>query len=48
VFGGICFTLLMFAGTTVAAVISYELYERQWLRLKGRFAYSKQEPQFAA
>lgn len=39
--GGLCFVLLMFAGTMVAAVASYELYETQWLRLKGRFAYQR-------
>jgi peptidoglycan/LPS O-acetylase OafA/YrhL len=37
--GGVSFVLLMLAGTMLAAVASYELYERQWLRLKGRFAY---------
>ena len=37
--GGVCFVLLMLAATTVTAVVSYELYEKQWLRLKGLFAY---------
>jgi peptidoglycan/LPS O-acetylase OafA/YrhL len=39
VLGGLCFVLMMFAGTMLAAVASYEVYEKQWLRLKGRFAY---------
>jgi peptidoglycan/LPS O-acetylase OafA/YrhL len=46
VLGGICFTLLMLMGTLVAAVVSYEIYEKQWLRLKGRFAYQR-VPEFA-
>jgi peptidoglycan/LPS O-acetylase OafA/YrhL len=37
--GGVCFTLLMLGGTMVMAVASYELYEKQWLRLKSRFSY---------
>jgi peptidoglycan/LPS O-acetylase OafA/YrhL len=45
--GGVCFTLLMLGGTMVLAVASYELYEKQWLRLKSRFAYDKPQPQFA-
>ena len=39
VLGGICFVLLMFGGTLGAAVLSYEVYEKQWLRLKSRFSY---------
>jgi peptidoglycan/LPS O-acetylase OafA/YrhL len=46
--GGVCFVLLMLAATMVTAVGSYELYEKPWLRLKGRFAYQKQTPEFAA
>jgi peptidoglycan/LPS O-acetylase OafA/YrhL len=46
VLGGVCFTLLMLGGTIVLAVASYELYEKQWLRLKSRFAYDKSQPQF--
>jgi peptidoglycan/LPS O-acetylase OafA/YrhL len=48
VLGGIGFVLLMFGGTLGTAVLSYEVYEKQWLRLKGRFAYQKQTPEFAA
>ena len=39
VLGGMCFVLLMFGATLGLAVLSYELYEKQWLRLKSRFAY---------
>jgi peptidoglycan/LPS O-acetylase OafA/YrhL len=39
VLGGVCFVLLMFGATLAIAVMSYELYEKQWLRLKSRFAY---------
>ena len=48
VVGGISFVLLMLAGTMLAAVASYELYEKQWLRLKGRFAYQRPSPEVAA
>jgi len=48
VVGGISFVLLMLAGTMLAAVASYELYEKQWLRLKGRFAYQRTSPEVAA
>ncbi|MEO6805803.1 MAG: acyltransferase [Edaphobacter sp.] len=44
VLGGVCFTLLMLGGTMALAVASYELYEKQWLRLKSRFAYDKSQP----
>ncbi|MGH9596177.1 MAG: acyltransferase family protein, partial [Edaphobacter sp.] len=44
VLGGVCFTLLMLGGTMVLAVASYELYEKQWLKLKNRFAYDKSQP----
>lgn len=47
VLGGVCFTLLMLGGTMAMAVVSYELYERQWLRLKRLFAYEKREPRVA-
>jgi len=47
VLGGICFTLLMLGGTIVVAVASYELYEKQWLRLKRLFVYEKREPEVA-
>jgi peptidoglycan/LPS O-acetylase OafA/YrhL len=47
VLGGLCFMLLMLGGTMVLSVASYELYEKQWLRLKKRFAYEKQKPEFA-
>jgi peptidoglycan/LPS O-acetylase OafA/YrhL len=30
----------MFVLTTIAAVLSYELYERHFLKLKSRFSYS--------
>ena len=47
VLGGVCFTLLMLGGTMLVAVASYELYEKQWLRLKRLFAYEKREPEVA-
>jgi peptidoglycan/LPS O-acetylase OafA/YrhL len=51
VLGGICFVSLMFGGTLGTAVLSYEVYEKQWLKLKSRFSYdaiNKTEPEFAA
>jgi peptidoglycan/LPS O-acetylase OafA/YrhL len=48
VLGGVCFMLLMLGGTMLMSVASYELYEKQWLRLKSRFAYKKTQPEFAA
>jgi peptidoglycan/LPS O-acetylase OafA/YrhL len=48
VLGGVCFVLLMLGGTMVMAIASYELYEKQWLRLKSRFAYEKTQPEVAA
>lgn len=48
VLGGVCFVLLMLMATMVTAVVSYEVYERQWLKLKGRFTYQKQAAEFAA
>jgi peptidoglycan/LPS O-acetylase OafA/YrhL len=48
VLGGVCFTLLMLVGTIIAAVASYELYEKQWLRLKSRFAYERSKAEIAA
>jgi peptidoglycan/LPS O-acetylase OafA/YrhL len=47
VLGGVSFALLMLGGTMILSVASYELYEKQWLRLKKRFAYEKPEPEFA-
>jgi peptidoglycan/LPS O-acetylase OafA/YrhL len=47
VLGGLSFMLLMFGGTMGVSVASYELYEKQWLRLKKRFAYEKSERKFA-
>jgi peptidoglycan/LPS O-acetylase OafA/YrhL len=47
VLGGLSFVLLMFGGTLVLSVASYELYEKQWLRLKRRFAYEKPDTEIA-
>jgi peptidoglycan/LPS O-acetylase OafA/YrhL len=47
ILGGVSFTLLMLGGTLVMSIASYELYERQWLRLKKRFAYERPKAQFA-
>ena len=40
VLGGVLYVILMLALTIVAAVLSYELYERHFLKLKRRFSYS--------
>ena len=40
VLGGVAFVSLVMAGTIVLSVLSYNLYERQWLRLKSKFSYS--------
>jgi peptidoglycan/LPS O-acetylase OafA/YrhL len=37
--GGIAYVVVIFAATTATAVISYELYEKHFLRLKRRFNY---------
>ena len=37
--GGLLYDLLVLGGTCVVAVLSYELYEKRWLRLKSRFEY---------
>ena len=37
--GGLGYVATVFVGTCVLSVLSYELYEKQWLRLKRRFAY---------
>ena len=44
VLGGIAYVLLTLLGTCVAAVLSYQLYEKHWLRLKRHFAYRRTEP----
>lgn len=38
--GGVLYVILMLALATVAAVLSYELFERHFLKLKRRFSYS--------
>jgi peptidoglycan/LPS O-acetylase OafA/YrhL len=43
VLGALVYIGLTFAGTCVMAVLSYQLYESRWLRLKGRFAYARTE-----
>jgi peptidoglycan/LPS O-acetylase OafA/YrhL len=48
VLGGVGYMLVMLGGTMVMAVASYELYEKQWLRLKSRFAYETKTHEFAA
>lgn len=37
--GGLAYFFLIFAGTIAVSVLSYEFYEKQWLRLKSRFTY---------
>jgi peptidoglycan/LPS O-acetylase OafA/YrhL len=38
--GGILYVIVVFVLTTIAAVLSYELYERHFLKLKRNFQYS--------
>jgi peptidoglycan/LPS O-acetylase OafA/YrhL len=47
VLGGLGFMLLMLGGTMALSVASYEVYEKQWLRLKKRFSYEKPQTEFA-
>ena len=44
VLGGLAYIGLTFVGTCVLAVLSYQLYEKHWLRLKRYFAYGRTEP----
>lgn len=37
--GGIVYVLVVLGLTTIVSVLSYQLYERHWLRLKSRFSY---------
>ena len=46
--GGLAYFFLIFASTIVVSVISYELYEKQWLRLKSRFAFARDTMDVAA
>lgn len=39
--GGLAYTLLVFIATIGVAVLSYHLYEEQWLKLKSRFTYGQ-------
>ena len=39
VVGGLLYDLLVLLGTCAVAVLSYQLYEKRWLRLKSRFEY---------
>ena len=41
VLGGLAYILLTLVGTCVVAVLSYQLYEKHWLRLKRYFAYRR-------
>ena len=41
VLGGLVYIALTFAGTCGLAVLSYQLYEKHWLKLKVRFAYTR-------
>lgn len=38
--GGVVYVLVIFVGATVTAVLSYEFYEKHFLKLKRRFSYS--------
>ena len=38
--GGIAYVVVIFVAATAAAVVSYELYEKHFLKLKRRFSYS--------
>jgi peptidoglycan/LPS O-acetylase OafA/YrhL len=37
--GGVLFVLVVLALTCIVSVLSFELYEKQWLKLKSRFSY---------
>ncbi len=37
--GGLAYDVATLAGTCIVAVLSYQLYEKHWLRLKRRFEY---------
>jgi peptidoglycan/LPS O-acetylase OafA/YrhL len=41
VLGGLLYVFVVLALTCVVSVLSFQLYERPWLRLKSRFSYSK-------
>jgi peptidoglycan/LPS O-acetylase OafA/YrhL len=43
VLGGLAYVFLVFLGTILISVLSYNIYEKQWLRLKSRFSSSSQE-----
>lgn len=43
--GGILYVVMMFLATTLAAVLSYELYEQHFLKLKRKFQYSAEMQQ---
>jgi peptidoglycan/LPS O-acetylase OafA/YrhL len=40
VLGGFAYITLVFLGTIAISVLSFNLYERHWLRLKSKFSYS--------
>jgi peptidoglycan/LPS O-acetylase OafA/YrhL len=42
--GGVMYVALVLALTCVVSVLSFQLYERPWLRLKSRFSYAKPKP----
>jgi len=42
--GGVAYVLVVLGLTCIVSVLSYQLYERHWLRMKSRFAYSKPKP----
>ena len=42
--GGVLYVVSILFLTTAAAVLSYELYERHFLKLKSRFSYSAEAP----
>jgi peptidoglycan/LPS O-acetylase OafA/YrhL len=41
VLGGVVYVLVVLGLTSIVSVLSYELYERHWLRLKSRFSYER-------
>ena len=46
--GGFVYVVVALVGTIIAAVLSYELYERRWLKLKSKFAGDEAKPAPAA
>ncbi len=42
--GGVAYVLVILGLTCILSVLSYQFYERPWLRIKSRFGYTKPKP----